>query len=111
MLQFCCKMCDLCESLTTIGPCRSGTVCSKLPQTATTWQKKNFLMLRKGYYILQSQTQLVAKFFYAKCTKANMCFLCDVLFVFNIERALLISLYSLLVFYLICYRVSHSNGC
>src|SRR6266700_1557756 len=44
MLQFCCKMCDLCESLTTIGPCRSGTVCSKLPQTATTWQKKNFLM-------------------------------------------------------------------
>ena len=48
---------------------------------------------------------------YAKCTKANMRSSCDVRFIFNTKYTLLISLHSLLVPYLIYYRVLHLNGC
>ena len=44
VLQTCCKTCGLHNSLTTIYTCRDCTVCGNLRQTATTSQKKNFLM-------------------------------------------------------------------
>ena len=44
MLRFYCKTCGLREPPKTIYNHRNRTVCSKLPQSATTCSKKNFLM-------------------------------------------------------------------